>query len=338
MIRDFWILLNEKYQRNKSVIWFIIAVVVLFILVMRNFDKVSNSHRGSSETTTSESVSYDKKIRDAAVKSEDNYDNVKENLNGVSMKKEDCIKLFVQLCNNGKIQAAYDCLSDFCKQELFPTKQKFIDDYYGVIFKISKECEITEVKNDTYKVKYTNDAINTGGNSDGIDGLIDYITYDSAGKISISGLIKVENPEITSIAPYFTVYVDKIKTYTDHVIYNIRVKNNTKADIYMNDEDNNNLFIRDQSNGIINIDSSNLFDSDYLVTAGSTKSMELTVVTNAFDAQKITELCFGSILIKNKEYLDSTTEVVNKTTGEKEYVKRKTNYPEKYSWSVKFEE
>ena len=311
MIRDFWILLNEKYQRNKSVIWFIIAVVVLFILVMRNFDKVSNSHRGSSETTTSESVSYDKKIRDAAVKSEDNY---------------------------GKIQAAYDCLSDFCKQELYPTKQKFIDDYYGVIFKISNECEITEVKNDTYKVKYTNDAINTGGNSDGIDGLIDYITYDSAGKISISGLIKVENPEITSIAPYFTVYVDKIKTYTDHVIYNIRVKNNTKADIYMNDEDNNNLFIRDQSNGIINIDSSNLFDSDYLVTAGSTKSMELTVVTNAFDAQKITELCFGSILIKNKEYLDSTTEVVNKTTGEKEYVKRKTNYPEKYSWSVKFEE
>ena len=173
MIRDFWILLNEKYQRNKSVIWFIIAVVVLFILVMRNFDKVSNSHRGSSETTTSESVSYDKKIRDAAVKSEDNYDNVKENLNGVSMKKEDCIKLFVQLCNNGKIQAAYDCLSDFCKQELYPTKQKFIDDYYGVIFKISKECEITEVKNDTYKVKYTNDSISTGGNSDGSEGFQD---------------------------------------------------------------------------------------------------------------------------------------------------------------------
>ena len=337
MIRDFWILLNEKYQRNKSVIWFIIAVVVLFILVMRNFDKVSNSHRGSSETTTSESVSYDKKIRDAAVKSEDNYDNVKENLNGVSMKKEDCIKLFVQLCNNGKIQAAYDCLSDFCKQELYPTKQKFIDDYYGVIFKISKECEITEVKNDTYKVKYTNDSISTGGNSEGGEGIVDYITYDTAGKISISGLIKVEEPKITSIAPYFTVYVDKIKTYSDKIIYDVRVKNNTKADIYINDEDNSNLYVRDDSNGIISVDTSGLFDSDYLVTGGSIKSFTLTVNSNAFDRNSISELCFGNMIIKNKEYLDTTTEVVNSTTGQKEYVRRKTNYPETYNWSIKFE-
>lgn len=337
MIRDFWILLNEKYQRNKSVIWFIIAVVVLFILVMRNFDKVSNSHRGSSETTTSESVSYDKKIRDAAVKSEDNYDNVKENLNGVSMKKEDCIKLFVQLCNNGKIQAAYDCLSDFCKQELYPTKQKFIDDYYGVIFKISKECEITEVKNDTYKVKYTNDSISTGGNSDGSEGIVDYITYDTAGKISISGLLKVEEPKITSIAPYFTVYVDKIKTYSDKIIYDVRVKNNTKADIYINDEDNSNLYVRDDSNGIISVDTSGLFDSDYLVTGGSTKSFTLMVNSNAFDINSISELCFGNMIIKNKEYLDTTTEVVNSTTGQKEYVRRKTTYPETYNWSIKFE-
>ena len=46
---------------------------------------------------------------------------------------------------------------------------------------------------------------------------------------------------------------------------------------------------------------------------------------------------FGNMKFVNKEYLDSTVEVKNPTTGEMEYAKVKTNYPEEYSWIVRFE-
>ena len=338
MIRDFWILLNEKYQRNKSVIWFIIVIVVLFILVMRNMDKITNTPRGSSESsTTSGSVSNEEQISGIVNETEDDYEKIKEKIQGISMTKEDLIKFFVQLCNSGKVSTAYEYLSDDCKEALYPTKQSFIDNYYSVIFKISKECEITEVKNDTYKVSYTNDLISTGGNGSNEGEIIDYITYVNGGKLNISNFIESEESKITSIAPYFTVYVDRKKTYFDHVVYNIRVKNNTKADIYINAEDNNNLYIEAENGSTYMLDASSLFDSDYLVPAGKEKSMELTFYVNYAKDSDATSMRFGNMIIVNKEYYDSTTEVKNPATGEMEYAKVKTNYPEKYSWIVKFE-
>ena len=338
MIRDFWILLNEKYQRNKSVIWFIIAIVVLFILVMRNIDKISSTTGGSSEgSTTSGSVSNEEQISEIVNESEDDYEKIQEKIQDVSMTKEDFINFFVQLCNSGKVDTAYEYLSDECKEALYPTKQSFIDNYYSVIFKISKECEITKVKNDTYKVIYTNDLISTGGNGSNEGEMIDYITYVSGGKLNVSNFIESAESISTSIAPYFTVYVDQKQTYFDHVVYNIRVKNNTKADIYINDEDNNNLYIEAENGGTYMLDASSLFDSDYLVPAGKEKSIELTFYINYAKDSDATSMCLGNIIIENKEYYDSTTEVKNPDTGEMEYAKVKTNYPEKYSWTVKFE-
>lgn len=338
MIRDFWILINEKYQRNKTVIWFIVAIVVLFILVMRNIDKVSNTARGSGESsTTSGSVSNNEKISEIINETEDDYGKIQEKTKDIIMSKVDHINLFVQLCNSGKVDTAYEYLSDACKEALYPTKQSFIDNYYSVIFKISKEFEITEVKNDTYKVSYTNDLISTGGNGSNEGEMIDYITYDRSGKLGISNFIESKEVKITSIAPYFTFYVDKKQTYMDHVVYNIRVKNNTKADIYINDEDDNNLYIEAENGGIYKVDTSNLFDSDYLVPAGKEKSLELTFYINYAKDSDATSLCLGNIIIVNKEYYDTTTEVKNPRTGEMEYAKVKTNYPEKYSWTIKFE-
>ena len=338
MIRDFWISINEKYQRNKAVIWFIIVIVVLFILVMRNIDKISNTARGSSESsTTSGSVYNEDKLMEIATNCEDNYEEIEQTIQEIDMNREDRIKLFIMLCNNGKIEGAYNFLSDDCKRDMYPTKEAFIKDYYSVIFKISKEFEITEVKNDTYRVRYINDSLSTGGQIEEGDGLVDYITYVEGGKINISSYIEAENSTITSIAPYFTVYIDNWQVYMDHITYNIRLKNNTKADIYINDIDNSNLYIKDMNENIYKIDASEMFDSDYLIYAGKERSFKLIFNINYTDTNKISEICFGNMKFVNKEYLDSTVEVKNPTTGEMEYAKVKTNYPEEYSWIVRFE-
>lgn len=336
MIRDFWISINEKYQRNKTVIWFIVIVLILFFLVMNNIDKLSKTIGGSgNSSTTSGSVSTEEKISEVVSNSNDDYSEIIEKTKDVRLTNEGCIKLFVQLCNSGKVDTAYEFLNDLCKKDMYPTKQSFIDTYYSVIFKTSKDCEITRVKNDTYRVRYINDMISTGGNGNYSGEITDYITVTD-GKINISGYIDSTDLNVTSIAPYFTVYVDKKQTFMDHVIYSIRVKNNTKADIYINSEENNNLYIKDVSEGIHVMDSNGLFENDYLVPAGSEKSFTYTFNIDYAENSKVTEICFGNIIIKNKEYLDSTMEVRNPATGEVEYARVKTNYPERYNWSIKF--
>ncbi|MBQ3407920.1 MAG: hypothetical protein IJH12_01795 [Clostridia bacterium] len=338
MIRDFWISINEKYQRNKTVIWFIVMAVTLFIIVTRNMDKMASSTRGSSvNSTTSGSVSNDEKIDEIVSKTEDNYEQIKEQMQDVNITEEDCIKLFVKLCNSGKVDSAYQCLTNECKEELYPTKQDFIDEYYSVIFKTSKNYEITEVKNDTYKVKYTNDVISTGNETSSNSSVIDYITIKN-GKVSISNFIGKQSINITSIAPYFTIYIDEKLVYMDHEIYKVRAKNNTRADIYLNDADNSNLYLKDSYNNVYSIDTSSMYDSDYLITSKTEKSVDLTFNINYAENTQITEMSLGTMKIENKEYLDSTSEVVNPQTGNREYEKVKTNYPEQYSWNIKFTE
>ncbi|MBR2705511.1 MAG: hypothetical protein IKE91_08595 [Clostridia bacterium] len=337
MIRNFWININEKYQRNKAVIWFVLIVIIFVVLVTKNLEKIINSARGSSVSTTSGSVSNDDEIARIARDSNDNYNEVSEKLNGMNITKEDRIKLFVQLCNNGKVEAAYECLSDACKETLYPTKESFVDAYYSAIFKISKDCDITEVKNGTYRVKYVNDKLSTGGAVATEGEIIDYISFDYDNKINISGLIRREENNITSIAPIFTVYIDKTQIFMDYVVCEIRVKNNTMADIYINDADNSNLYINDEDGNAYSINTDGMFDVNYYVPARSEKSIKLKFDIKYAQHSSIKEMVFGNMIIKNKEFLDVNNEITNPTTGEVEYAKVKTNFPEKYTWTVKFE-
>ena len=87
------------------------------------------------------------KIANIVSGSNDNLEEITSKVADINMKREDEIKLFIQLCNNGKVDAAYSLLADECKETLYPTKQSFIDSYYGVIFKI---CHQRTINNSEY--------------------------------------------------------------------------------------------------------------------------------------------------------------------------------------------
>jgi len=337
-MRDFWISFNEKYQKNKAVIWFVVVAVGLFILVTRNINKNTKSNRGSSvNSTTSASVSQSSRaIINTIVEENDNLEKISERAKEEKIHGADAIYLFVEICNSGKIDLAYEALSDECKEILFPSKQTFIDNYYGVIFKTSKQVEITGFKNDTYRVKFKENSIETGDKPN--SGIDDYITIDENGKFNINGFIKRKNYNITSIAPKYTIYVESADIYTDHIDYKIKFKNNIKADIYINDVDKSNLCIKDYNKNVYNIDASDLFDDDYLVPAESAKRMKLRFNVNYTNSNGINEIDFNNIKIVNKEYYDSTSKIVDPKTGQTIYEKKKTNYPENDSWKINFEE
>lgn len=340
-MRDFWININEKYQKNKTVIWFVAVAIVFFLLVTRNMDKMAQKTGGSGNNATSGSVSNEisknEQITKIAQNTEDSYNTVSEQAGQIRMSRTELIKLFTNLCDNKKYEAAYGYLSDECKAALYPTKESFVESYCSVIFKAHKNAEITSFKNDTYMVKFKEDSISTGTESKVSDAITDYITVDDNWKINVSGFIKTEKMEVTSIAPYFTVYATEKKIFTDYEELKIKVKNNTKADIYINDANNSNLYMKNENGNIYAVDTSDMLDTTYYVPAGSESEIKLKFNINYIDNNKMTELVLNNILIKNKDYYDSTSQVKNPTTGQIEYEKKTTNYPTNYMWTVKLQ-
>ena len=49
---------------------------------------------------------------------------------------------FIDYCNSGEINSAYELLSDDCKQILFPSIESFLNNYYNRIFLIQIKDEI----------------------------------------------------------------------------------------------------------------------------------------------------------------------------------------------------
>ena len=73
------------------------------------------------------------------------------------------VEEFVNYCNEGKTEEAYNLLSDSCKEEFYPTINSFITYYYEPLFKKGKRTySIQNWIKDTYIVKFTEDLLATG--------------------------------------------------------------------------------------------------------------------------------------------------------------------------------
>ena len=74
---------------------------------------------------------------------------------------------FVNLCNDGNIEEAYQLLSDECKQNVYPNLEGFANNYVNVVFKSRKSIDVKNwIKSGdyiTYLVTYSDeDVLSTG--------------------------------------------------------------------------------------------------------------------------------------------------------------------------------
>lgn len=336
-MNEFRIWINEKYQRNKIIIWFFIIAVTMFLLVNYKMGKVRDSSKTTiSENASGNSVQVLNRIHEIASSDEEkSYNEMLKDLDEANPNKANYIELFIELCNAGKCNSAYEMLSDNCKSTLYPTIQDFINNYYSVIFKTNKNYKIISFKNDTYKVTYYESAIYSG--KEQTEGIQDYITIENTAKLNISKFIQSDDMDILSVSPYCSFKVTKKETFMDYEMYTVVVKNNTKADIYVNDVANSNLYIQNSQGNVFYIDSGEYFDQNYLVLAGNEKVLKLKFNIKYEVASRdnaIEKMCFGNMKIINREYVDDTTTVYDSTIGQYVYETRKTKYPQYDSHTI----
>lgn len=339
-MNEFRIWINEKYQRNKFIIWFFIIAITLFLLVNYEVGKVRDSRKTTiSESASNNSIQVLDKIHEIANSSENKDNNqILNDFSAANPSKANYIELFIELCNAGKYNNAYEMLSDDCKSTLYPTVEDFIKNYYSVIFKTNKNYQVISFKNDTYKVTYYESAIYSG--KEQTEGIQDYITMDGESKLNISEFIKSEDMNVLSVSPYCSFKITKRETFMDYEMYTVVVKNITKADIYVNDVTNSNLYIQNNQGNVFYIDSGEYYDQNYLVLAGNEKELKLKFnIKYGVETRDsvIEKMCFGNMKIENKEYVDDTATVYDDATNQYVYQTRKTKYPQHDSHIVALE-
>lgn len=320
-MRDLLVDLNRYLSKYKYVIGFLVIVVILFLLVARESDKMRNSVGDSrANSTISESVSNENSVD--KVSQNANITKVEDVSNYIET-ESDTINAFYLLCKDKKIDLAYEMLSDDCKNILYPSVEDFKNNYYNVIFKSNKDIEIIRFKNDTYRINFFEEAISTG-NTKSI-GTTDYVTLAGNNKLNISGFIYKQQLNTNSVEDYFSAQVLEKQVFVDYEIIRFSIQNNTKADIYINDANENGMYIEDTNGKASYVSSGEYYNVDYFVPAESKKTFTIKFEKKYERNSEDSKLYFNNIKVVNKKYYENT----NGTS-----VERSTKYPEKTSTSI----
>lgn len=219
------------WNQNRGKIIITALVVVFFFIIIRALNSVAKKSIEQKNNNTNTAWVEKEQIPDKSILTGQKV-NTETTKTNVSVIEE-----FVNSCNENNIDKAYNLLTDDCKETLFKTKEKFIENYYNLIFTEGRTTKIENYKNssktNTYKVTFYGDVLGSGDAS-AKNSKKDYITVEKqSGKLNINSLITTNDINKKTEQNGIIVTVAKQEIYIDYEIYIINVKNNTNKEICM---------------------------------------------------------------------------------------------------------
>ena len=227
--------LKRFYNQNRKAIWLTIGIIVFIIITIQMLEYWTKNRKKNNVNNSNNNISEEKpnEYNDVYIESNESV------ISGdkVSSKKiKDEVKIidkFFTYCNNNEIDKAYELLTDECKEEMFPTVQKFEQLYFKKIFSNGKATASIEFLNGrTYKVNIREDALSTGKFEE--TALQDYITIknvDGKEKININRYIGRSVLNKSKTQGNITIEVLERNRYTAYEKYKIKVKIDLDVDI-----------------------------------------------------------------------------------------------------------
>ena len=233
------------------------------------------------------------------------------------------VNTFLEYCNNGEVEKAYNLLSKECKQEVYTTLNIFQENYYKILFDKKRECNlqawISTKDYIVYKVRYANNMLATGV-YDESDVYQDYITLNRKNdteKISIGNFVDSIECSIITETEQLKAEVIKKTLCMTYEEYEIKIKNKTNEVILLNNLKNpTNIAIVTQANVRYNAYTSKIFINDLIIYPESTKNITIRFKKNLSIDDMSKEIQISNI-IKNyelyKENQDKYTDLTNIT-------------------------
>lgn len=297
------------WNQNRKKIIVAIAVVVFAIIIT----KITNYILGQQLLEKPETVNTI--IKDSSVPTQSvitgetlPYETTNKNI--------DIIKQFIDLCNDGKYQEAYNLLSNDCKSELFSTVDEFKMNYFDKVFDTEKIYELelwySNSGNYTYRIiYYENNILATGEISDS-GNIEDYITItidDLERKINISGFISKEIIDKSENISGLEIVVNSKLTFSSYERYNITIKNNTDKTIILSDGTNgSDICLVDENEVEYDSILNEIPLSDLQISSNSIKTINIRFNKLYGEDKEIEQMLFKNIIL-NADNIDNSENV-----------------------------
>lgn len=279
--------LIRLYNQNRALVFASIGIIALIIIVIQVLngivaedrkERAENKRNEGNSSTTGESTTI----------SPSNVSVITGNAIQNNQTDEETIKQFVEYCNSGKIEEAYQMLTKECKELIYPSLERFQTGYVNRNFGIKRMYTLQNwyaVKGfHTYSIKYTEDVL-ASGNTDAKNNRGDYITVaNQNGKnyLNISSFVGRAELGKQAKTSNISMTAETIDLYMDYTIITFKIKNET--------------------NGVISLDSKTKLDNTYLYDENGVKYVAF-LNENAEEELKIRRNMTQTVRIKfNKLY------------------------------------
>lgn len=296
------------YNANRKKIWVAIGIIAALIAITQFFNFLVS--RTNNDENNKTNISNEISIKEQ-IKNETNVDveSTTSPITGqtVSEKKlkEDAsiIGQFMEFCNSGNTQEAYNLLSENCKNNVFNTLEQFEQGYYQYVF--GGETKIYTILNwegNTYRVDIMENMLATGKSNNGYEKQ-DYITIeetDNEKKLNINSYIghREINKKTEDNDNGIIVEVLSKEIFKEYEEYKIRVKNNRNELIILDSMTYaDSLYLEDSKEQKYPAYTHELTDPMLSLDSGTTKELNIKFY-NSYDTNKnIQHIVFSNILV-----------------------------------------
>ena len=288
------------YNQNRRKIWVILiaAIIIIAIIYYLLYGITRDSNRNVSDSGSSINEISDKlnSVTITTPKSVISGTTVDANEN-----KLKTIDEFVEYCNNGQIEQAYNLLSDDCKKEIYSSQELFQNIYYNPLFSNGKKNVTMENWfGDTYKVDFNEDFLATGKYTKE-NTKQDYITIVKQNddyKLNINRFVGISNSGHTGSADGINIKLDNIAKYMDYEVYTFEVSNNTEHTIALGDlNEEKCMYLVDSNNLQYTAYNHELSDAEISVSSAQTKTVKIKYYSRYTSNKNLKYVVFPNIIL-----------------------------------------
>ncbi len=298
----------RKFNQNRKVIFFDIFIIVSVIIAIQVVNSILKKQHeqenviGTNETiqNTSSYNSRDTVLSDGKVNTKINEENT------------NVIDNFIKACNEGKTKEAYNLISEDCKNQMFPTEEDFINNYYSRFFDTKKEYNyqswITKNNRYTYKIKlYEDMMLNGGQDTASIEEYYTIVkTSNNGNKLNINNFVSSVNFNREENNSDIKVKIKEKNTFMEYETYLIEITNNTQNDILMDSQESaDTMYLIDKKENKYPSYSHELSYDKLWIRSKETRTIEIKFTKQYSSSVEVEKLEFSDIILNYNEYRQS---------------------------------
>lgn len=299
--------IRQYLSKNSYKILFGVIGIILLLLVLGTMSTVSKQQEEANKNKISDKLTNISNVYKPQETVISGQNIVKEK----QEKNSNIINKFVEYCNSGEIEKAYNLLTEECKINLYPNINSFKTNYVQKRFTKKRQADIQSYYNDrvdTYKVRLTEDILSTG-NASMVGAVEEYITVATKNgeeKLNINNYIERKTLGVQESNSDITIKLISKDIYVDYEIYNIQISNNTNKQILLDSKQNTDtVYLTSVRGGTFRASIYEMSEASLTIGERQTKTINIKFNKIYNPTLKMAKMNFNNIIIDYEDYNNS---------------------------------